>query len=157
MVREDGQSLEYQGMAVSSSRHGLFNRSEREERDQRNSRPSQDTDVTRARECDGPGVPNLRHRGNDDAERACESKHGSDAPWETVRVVPVFHVVSRPGVPPEHKVLDEDNDGPDGAPVADRAEDVDERRVEVRRADDRDGDQAGAETRVSRQDAREGK
>ena len=73
-MREDGQSLEYQGMAVSSSRHGLFNRSEREERDQRNSRPSQDTDVARARECDGPGVPHLRHSDDGASDTAASSE-----------------------------------------------------------------------------------
>ena len=115
---------------------------ERKVQDKHDARPDQDPNIARARARNGAGVPRLAHRRDDDRKRQRERGRRGEAPRELARAVPRRHVVPRPGVAPEDEVLGEHDDGPDGAPVADDAEHVDEGFVEGYGADDSDGDEA---------------
>ena len=102
----------------------------------------EDANITRARLRNRARVPRLAHRRNNDRERHRERRDGGEAPGQLARAVPGGHVVPRPGVAPDDEVLREDDDGPDGAPVADDAEHVDEGFVEGYGSDDSNWDEA---------------
>ena len=94
---------------------------------------------------DWPDEPHLVDRRHDERAREQARAERGEPRRQAAPVVPEAEVVRREVAPPDEQVLGED-DGAEGArPVADEAEEVGERVVELVRADDGDGYEAGLE------------
>lgn len=95
-------------------------------------------DVARVRR-DGADEPDLVHARHDEAARERARAERGEARGQRARRVPVAQVVRRAVAAPDEEVLDEEHGAERGRPVADEPEEVGERVVEARRADDREG------------------
>ena len=120
--------------------HGLLHRPEYRVHYEGEYEAHNDSDIPRSRSCNRTLVPRLRHARHDNTTPAEKREQGCEARGELARCAPLREVVQRPVVPSEDEVLCNDDRGENGAPIADNVDYVDEGRVEVLCADNRDRD-----------------